>query len=142
MRHRRVIIALLGAFPVVILATWSGARILLQFSDPLFQWELPRAVSGHVSTDVPYSRVRGTSDTKLKAAVRLALVQGGILIASVLGVLGALLRRSWLSALGTVLMFLESVPLMFSFSWLTALAGGLFLWSAKLARTSTRPGLV
>ena len=61
----------------------------------------------------------------------LALVQGGILLAIALGVMGAVWRRLGLSVLGAGLVFLEGVPLIFSFAWLAVLVSGLFLLAAR-----------
>jgi hypothetical protein len=57
----------------------------------------------------------GTLETKAQAVVRLTLVHGVILTASFLGVLGALLSRPFLSVLGAGLVFLEAIPLIWSF---------------------------
>jgi hypothetical protein len=85
----------------------------------------------HISPESPCRSVGGTSETKLYAVVRLLLVHGGILIASVLGIMGAFIRRPVLLVLGAGLMFLESVPLIFSFAWLTVFVSGLFLLAAR-----------
>lgn len=52
-------------------------------------------------------------------------------MASLIGVLGAWRTRPFLTVLGAGLMFLESIPLVFSFAWLTVLASGLFLVAAR-----------
>jgi hypothetical protein len=102
--NRAIAIAVLAALPMAALEIWSLSRVLTEFS-------------------------RGGADAR--ALVFLVLVQGGILIAIALGVMGAVWKRPGISVLGTGLMFLEAVPLIFSFAWLAALCSGLFLLAAR-----------
>ena len=102
--NRAIAIAALAALPMAALEVWSLGRLLTEFS-------------------------RGGADTR--ALVFLAVVQGGILIAIALGVMGAVRRRPGLSVLGAGLIFLEGVPLIFSFAWLAVLVSGLFLLAAR-----------
>src|ERR1039457_3802493 len=102
--NRAIAIAALAALPMAALEVWSLGRMLTEFS-------------------------RGGADTR--ALVFLAAVQGGILIAIALGVMGAVRRRPGLSVLGAGLIFLEGVPLIFSFAWLAVLVSGLFLLAAR-----------
>ena len=131
MRYRAVVIALLAALPPVLVVAWSLGQSLPQYSDPCFQWGLSQPASMHISPEAPCRVVGGTSETKLRFLVRLVLVHGGILIACLLGILGALLARPFLSVLGAGLIFLESIPLIFSFAWLTVFVSGLFLLAAR-----------
>jgi hypothetical protein len=131
MRYPAVAIALLAALPPVLLATWSLSRDIPHFADPCFQWGMPQGVSMHISPGDPCRAVGGTSETKVQAVVRMSLVPGGIVIASLLGILGALLVRPGLSVLGAGLIFLEAIPLIFSFAWLAVIASGLFLLAAR-----------
>jgi hypothetical protein len=102
--NRAIAIAALAALPMAALDVWSLGSLLTEFS-------------------------RGGADTK--ALVFLAVVQGGIMIAIALGVMGAVRGRPGLSVLGAGLMFLEAVPLIFSFAWLAALVSGLFVLAAR-----------
>jgi hypothetical protein len=102
--NRAIAIAALAALPMAALDVWSLGRLLTEFS-------------------------RGGADAR--ALVFLAVVQGGILIAIALGVMGAVRRRPGLSVLGAGLIFLEAVPLIFSFAWLAVLVSGLFLLAAR-----------
>ena len=101
---RAIAIAVLAALPMAALEIWSLSMLLTEFS-------------------------RGGADTK--ALVFLAVVQGGIMIAIALGVMGAVRGRPGLSVLGAGLMFLEAVPLIFSFAFLAVLVSGLFLLAAR-----------
>jgi hypothetical protein len=102
--NRAIAIAALAALPMAVLEIWSLSMVLTEFS-------------------------RGGADTR--ALVFLAVVQGGILIAIALGVMGAVWKRPGLSVLGAGLIFLEGVPLIFSFAWLAVLVSGLFLLAAR-----------
>ena len=131
MRFSGVAISLLAVLPPLLLVSWSLSRTLPQFSDPCFQWGISQRGSMHLSPRGPCRAMGGTSETKAQAVVRLTLVHGGILIASLLAVLGALLSRPLLSVLGAGLMFFESIPLISSFAWLTVLVSGLLLLAAR-----------
>ncbi len=102
--NRAIAIAGAAALPMAVLEIWSMSMVLTEFS-------------------------RGGADTR--ALVFLAVVQGGILIAIALGVMGAVWKLPGISVLGAGLMFLEAVPLIFSFAWLAALVSGLFLLAAR-----------
>jgi hypothetical protein len=102
--NRAVALAVLAALPMALLEMWSLGRIATEFA-------------------------HGGADTR--ALVFLLLVQGGILLAMAMGVMGALWRRPGLSVSGAGLMFLEGVPLIFSFAWLAVLVSGLFLLAAR-----------
>ena len=95
-----------------------------------------------ISPGGPCRAVGGTSETKTQAAVRVSLVPGGILIASLLAILGALLARPGLAVLGAGVIFLESIPLIFSFAWLTALVSGLFLLAARASAPLQGPARI
>lgn len=101
---RAVVIAALAALTMLVLEVWSLTMLFTEFS-------------------------RGGAD--LRALVFLVLVQGGILAAIALGVMGAVRRRPGISVSGAGLMFLEGVPLIFSFAWLAILVSGLFLLAAR-----------
>jgi hypothetical protein len=113
--NRAITIAFLGALPMALLEVWSLVMVLTEFS-------------------------RGGADTK--ALVLLALVQGGILLAISLGVMGAVWRRPGLTVAGAGLIFLEGVPLIFSFAWLAVLVSGLFLLAARDTAPIRGPALV
>jgi hypothetical protein len=131
MRFPAVAIAILAALPALLLVTWSSSRTIPQFWDPCFQWGISHRGGMYVSPGGACRAMEGTSETKAQAVVRLTLVQGGILIASLLAILGALLSRPLLSVLGAGLVFFEAIPLMWSFAWLTVFVSGLFLLAAR-----------
>jgi hypothetical protein len=103
-KSRPVAIATLAALPMSVLEVWSLSLVAKEFS-------------------------RGGAD--LRALIFLALVQGGILIAIVVGVMGIVRRQPQFSVYAAILIFLEAVPLIFSFAWLAVLVSGLFLLAAR-----------
>jgi hypothetical protein len=137
MRPHAVAIAALAALPPVLLSLWSVNQSLTRFSDPCFQWGTPQSSDGGYSMSAtiapgsPCRHMGGTSETKTEAIVKMVLVPGGILLASLLGLVGTLLSRPSVTVLGAGLMFLESAPLIFSFAFLTVFVSGLFLVAAR-----------
>lgn len=131
MRFPAVAIAVLAALPPLLLVTWSSSTTIAQFWDPCFQWGMSQRGSMHISPGGPCHTTGGTSETKAQAVARLSLVHGGILIASLLGILGAFLSRPLLSVFGAGLIFVEAIPLIWSFAWLTMFVSGLFLMTAR-----------
>jgi hypothetical protein len=140
MHHRALAIgvALLAALAPDLLVAWSLSRELPRFYNPCLEWGSPShgySTSGQarrIPSGAPCRVFERTTDTKTAAVLRLLIVQGGILIGTLLGVLGALRALPSMSVLGSGLLFLEAVPLIFSFAWLMVLASGLFLLVARL----------
>src|SRR5215470_3796258 len=85
----------------------------------------------HVSPAGPCRTMGGTSETKAQAVARLSLAHGGILIASLLAILNALLSWLLLSVLGAAMIFVEAIPLIWNFGWLTVFVSGSFLLAAR-----------
>jgi hypothetical protein len=147
MRSRAVTFALLGALPTALLAVVVLIRSVPKFFDPCLQWGAGReegsSLSGRgksysSSLALPLGgqgpcaqRIAATSETKAQAVARLALAPGGILIGSILGLLGVLLSAPALTIFAASIMFLESIALVFSFAPLTLAAGVFFLLAAR-----------
>ncbi len=132
MRSRALAITLAGSLPLLALVIWPLARALPDFFDPCFFWGQQQAeMTAVLEADGPCRAIRGTSQTKTQAVVNLVLVQGGILAAVLLALAGAVLARPVLTVLGAGLIFLESIPLIFSFAFLTVFASGIFLLAAR-----------
>ncbi len=131
MRNRAVLIALVAALPLVLLTAWSSSQMLPRFSDPCYQWGDSQPMTRVISPDSPCQSVEGTSQTKFEATLQLFLINGGILIAGALGILGVSLGKPAPTVFGAGLMFLESVPLIFSFAWLTVFVSGMLLLAAR-----------
>jgi cytochrome c biogenesis factor len=63
----------------------------------------------------------------------MLMVPGGILAGLALGILGTARSRAGLVVAGAAVVFVESVPLMFSFAPLAVLTSGAFLLLARKA---------
>jgi hypothetical protein len=92
-----------------------------------------KSFSGTIRPGDPCKAQSGTSETKAQAAARMLIVPGGILAGLALGILGAARGRAGLAVGGAVVVFLESVPLIFSFGPLAVLTSGAFLLLARNA---------
>jgi hypothetical protein len=103
------------------------------FSNPCITWGVGNSGALVLHTGGPCSSFReAVSETVPSAILRLALIQGGILTAIGLGVVGFLRSHSVLLVVGSMVLIFESVPLVFDgLSVFTLLAAVSFLWSAK-----------
>jgi len=64
--------------------------------------------------------------------MRLSLIQGGILIAAIIGIWGAIRNQPILPIVSAVILFLESIPLVLGgLAILTLFTSGMFAWSAR-----------
>lgn len=126
-------VALLGALMCGMLAAWSLARALPQFSDPCHRWGVSFSAGAELNIPPggPCRAISVTSETKAQAVARLVAINGGLLVAAFLGVLGIALARPRAAVLAAALLLLLSFPLAFSVAWVTALSAGLFLAAAR-----------
>lgn len=133
MRQRPIAAALLGALICGTLAVWSLSRALPRFSDPCHRWGVSMSAGAELSIPPggPCLVISASSETKAQAAVRLAAINGGLLLTALLGVLGIVLARPRTAVLAAALLVLLSLPLVFSVAWVTSLSAGLFLAAAR-----------
>lgn len=121
---------LLLVAPIGLIAVISLIFQANDFLNPCFMWGM-RSLT--ISSNSPCSMVGGTPETMLKAVLQLALVQGGILLAIGLGVVGFLRAHSRLVIVGSVILIFESIPLVFDGLFVfTLLAASSLLWSMKM----------
>jgi hypothetical protein len=141
MNQARRITAALCAITGLLIAIASISSVITRlpkFLDPCVEWGVERA-SGRLPASGPCrDHIEGTSQTKSGAVMQLLLVHGGILAASVLGIIGTLRPAPVLSALAAFFFLLEAIPLVFSFAPLAVLASALFLLEARLSVPHTR----
>jgi len=130
-KYRNVIIASLGALPLTILTVWFASQTLRQFFDPCIRWGVQPESTLELAPNGQCRSIEGVGETRSRAVTRLVVIHGGIVMASLLGVLGALWARPSFLVGGAALLLLESIPLVFSFGWLNALASGFFLMVAR-----------
>jgi hypothetical protein len=157
MRNKALLLAATAAVPCGILAIGVLIHSATEFSDPCLQWGVgretvsrsPGRASGSFTSPsllVPRpggqnpcsQHVRFTSGTKGEALIRLLLIPVGLLIGSVLGILGAMTSSPLPSLVGATILFLESIPLMFSLAPLSIAGGVLLLVAAQRIRSEKR----
>src|SRR5206468_12642821 len=118
----------------------SIAADVLDLLNPCFAWGAASGASVTVSSGGPCMAAGATSETIPQMLIRNALVQGGILLGGALGVLGVLRGRLTLLVIGSVVLFLESVPLVLGGAFVFTLMPATFLaWRAVVERRSGRP---
>lgn len=120
-----------AAAPVLVLALVAIGEESFQLANPCVIWGAAETGSFVRAPHDPCSERTVTSETKKRAGIRMAVVPGGILLGSVLGVLGTT-RKNWkLSFIAGILLLLEAMALVFTLWPLSLLASAAFLWSAS-----------
>jgi len=140
MRRRALAIAVSIAVPLMTLAVWSTGRTIREFSDPCVYWGASQPAPT-LAPGGPCPSVRVNGETKARAVGRLIVINGGILVASLLGVLGAWLARPSLLVAGAGLILMESFVQMSLLALAPMLASGLLLLAARLAAAGAGAGL-
>jgi len=134
-------LAVAGAIAPVFLALVSLIGEVPRFVDPCVSWGI---TNGRQELD-PASLVRcrgrmsGTSESRLGAAIRLIVVQGGMLAACAAAIVGASRYRLRLVVLAFAFMLLITVPLAVgNFGMLTLISAVCFGLSAALVAWHVR----
>jgi hypothetical protein len=123
--------------PIGLIAVVSLVGQIPDFFNPCLKWGMSGGGSISESSAGPCSTAGGMSETMPQAIVRLTLVQGGILTAIGVGLVGFLRSRPALLTVGSLILFFESVPLVFDGLFVFTLLGAVsLLWSAS--RLSSR----
>jgi hypothetical protein len=126
------LLALVVTLPVGVLAASSLASQLPDFFNPCLTWGMSNGGGISVSPGGPCPAAGGTSETIPQAVLRLALVQGGILTAVGLAMLGFLRARPALLIGSSVVFFAESVPFVPDGLFVLTLPPALYLmWVAR-----------
>jgi hypothetical protein len=127
-----ILLVLVATLPIAVFAVVSLVSQLPDFFNPCLKWGMASGGSISVSSAGPCSTAGGISETIPQAVLRLALIQGGILIAIGLGMVGFLRSRSPLLIAGSVILFAESVPFVFDGLFVLTLPPAVFLmWVAR-----------
>ena len=133
MTHNQLLLlSLLGILPLGFVVVVSLADEVPRFFTQCTLW----GVSGGsitISSGGPCSGgIQATSETTLGVAFRLGLIQGGILVGIVLGVIGVLRHKPKILVICSAVLLAESIPLVFDGLFvLTVLPAVYFLWIAK-----------
>jgi hypothetical protein len=126
-RHRAsLLLVVAAALPAAGVAVWSLQRTARDVADPCTRWEVPQGSVVRLAPDDPCRHVSVQGWSRTQAETVAALVPGGVLVATVLAVAGAALRRKPLLFAGGFLMVLETFAV-FTIAPLTLLAGVTFL---------------
>ena len=132
------LLVVLAAAPVAAIAAWSISQVVIQLSDPCATWDYPSEPSVHLEVG-PHDVCRARSvhtESRSRAAIRTAIVPGGLLVASVLAVAGAVLLRRRVVIAAGIGMLAETLAV-FSIFPLTLLAGVSILLLSKRLRPSS-----
>jgi hypothetical protein len=131
MDQRRLIpflLALVAAAPVAAVALWSLSQTVADLSDPCATWESSSepAASIQMGPHDPCA-ARSFHGAKIRTVTRAALVPGLLLIASILGLSGAVLSRPRFLFVASIVMFFAT-PVVFTIAPLTLFAAFGFLF--------------
>ena len=130
-RHSAVWLAVAAALLPICVGFWTARETIQRLRDPCVKWGAPSYISLSVPPEGPCRGVEVTTQTRGQALTWFVLLQGGMLIAVVLGVLGAFLARPALIVAGASVMIWVALPTMWSFGWLFLVACGLLLLAAR-----------
>ncbi len=119
--------------PIGLIAAASLLNDISSMFNPCITWGAGNSGVLVLQAEGPCSTFRAAvSETIPSVIFRLSTIQGGILTAIGLGVVGFLRSRPTLLVAGSAIMILESVPFVFDgFFILTILAAISFLWCAR-----------
>jgi len=90
-----VLLVVLAAAPVAAIAIWSISHTVIELSDPCATWDDPREQPMHAEIG-PRDTCRARSvhaESRSGAALKTAIVPGGLLVAAMVAMAGAVLSR-------------------------------------------------
>ena len=133
-----LLLVFVAASPVAAIAIWSISHTVIELADPCASWDYPpgQPVYMHVG---PHDACREPSvhvESKARAAIRAAIVPGGVLLSAILGVAGAALFRRRLVIAAGVGMLAETL-VVFTIAPLTLVVGVSFLLLSKRLQPSS-----
>jgi hypothetical protein len=117
-KHRGVLfkgLAVIGAVPLLWFVAMSLSREVprLLVDDPCYLWGQTSSAAISVGRS-KCTIVEATSETKAAAVARLAAIQGTVLVATVLALVGSFRGRRRLCVAGFAMLFVVSMPLLLS----------------------------
>ena len=125
MRKLLALVAIIIVLPIIMIMANFVIDELRFFMSPCVAW-------GQTQGGITYPGCSGTSQTVPEFFLNLALIPGGILVASVVGFIGAVVRRQALLVAGFVVLSLESSVLLFDRLFLLTVPPAVyFLWLAR-----------
>lgn len=133
-----LLLVLVAAAPVTAIALWSITRAVTELSDPCATWDYPPGTPVHIHVDPhgPCPEPSAHTESRFRAAVRAALVPGGLLLAAILAITGAALSRRRMMLAAGIGMLAETL-VVFTIAPLTLVVGVSFLLLSKRLQPSS-----
>lgn len=132
-----VLLVVLAAAPIAAIAVWSISRTMIELSDPCAAWDNPPEQPMHAKIG-PHDACRARSEhaeSRSRAAIITAIVPGGLLLAAMLAIAGAVLSRRRVVITAGIGMLAETL-VAFTIAPLTLVAGVSILLLSKRLRPS------
>jgi hypothetical protein len=133
-----LLLVFVAASPVAAIAIWSISHTVIELSDPCASWDYPLEQPVHTQVG-PHDacRVRSVhTGSKARAAIRAAIVPGGLLLSAMLAVTGAVLSRRRVVITAGIGMLTETL-VVFSIAPLTLVVGVSFLLLSRRLQPSS-----
>jgi len=142
MRRTGVLLTIVIALPLSVIAMVALVKELSDQFNPCVRWEPAAFGSYRMGAGERCAQMTVRSETRSQAAIRVLAVPGVIVFGAVIGVLGTARRRPMLVFAAACLMFIEALPLVFSFWPLALVTGAWFLYVAnRLRPPHPEPGI-
>ena len=132
-----LLLMFVAASPVASIAIWSIGHTAIELSDPCARWDHPPGQPVYMPVG-PHDTCRQLSthtESKARAAIRAAIVPGGLLLAAMLAVAGAALSHRRLVIAAGIGMLTETL-VVFTIAPLTLVVGVSFLLLSKRLQAS------
>jgi len=134
-----VLLAVLATAPVAAIAIWSISHTVIELSDPCATWDEAPEQPMHAQIG-PHDSCRARSvhaESRNRAAIETAIGPGGLLVAAMLAMGGALLSRRRVLIAAGIGMLAETL-VAFSMAPLTLVAGVSILLVSKRLQPSSQ----
>ena len=133
-----LLLVFVAAAPVAGIALWSISRTVIELADPCGTWNDPPEQPVHIQIG-PHDACHARSvhsESRARAAIRSAVVPGGLLVAAMMAVAGAALSRRRVLIAAGIGMLTETL-VVFTIAPLTLVVGVSFLLLSKRLQPSS-----
>jgi len=133
-----LLLVFVAASPIAAIAIWSISHTVIELSDPCASWNYPPEQPVYMQVG-PHDACRALSvhtESKARAAIRAAIVPGGLLLSATLAVTGAALSRRRVVITAGIGMLAETL-VVFTIAPLTLVVGVSFLLLSKRLQPSS-----
>ena len=138
-RRITVLLVVLAAAPVAAIAIWSISHTVIELSDPCATWDNPPEQTMYAEIG-PHDTCRALSvhaESRSGAAIVTVIVPGGLLVAAMLAIAGAVLSRRRVLIAAGIGMLAETL-VGFTVAPLTLVAGVSILLLTKRLQPSSQ----